>query len=220
MKHRVVLIATVIAMALAGCATTSPEGETTQNRTATGAIIGAVAGAIIGNNTGRAGSNTAIGAIVGAGAGAAIGHSMDEQEREMKAKLAEQERQHQVEIERAREDVLKVTMSNEVMFDFGRAEIKPSFGKTLNNVADVLQRYSNSRIVVVGHTDSVGSDSYNQQLSEKRAEAVVAYLSSRGVAQSRMIAKGAGEKEPRATNDSESGRQLNRRVELFIQPQG
>lgn len=220
MTYRSLFVSAVAAAVLAGCTTTGPTGETTQNRAGTGAIIGAVAGAIIGHNTGNGDRGRILGAAVGAGAGALIGKSMDDQERELKARLAEQDRQHQIEIERAREDVLKVTMSSEVVFDFGRAEIKPTFGKTLDNVADVLKRYSNSRIVVVGHTDSVGSDSYNQTLSEKRAAAVVAYLSSRGVAQSRLVAQGAGEKEPRASNDTEAGRQLNRRVELFIQPQG
>ena len=113
---------------------------------------------------------------------------------------------------------MKIDIANEVSFDFGRAEIKPTFRSTLDKVGGVLQRYPNSIVHVVGHTDSVGSDAYNQQLSEQRALAVIDYLASIGVARDRLRSEGRGESEPRDTNATEAGRQLNRRVELYVKP--
>ena len=206
------VLAVAIVVALTGCAADDPN-----RRTKTGAAIGAVAGAVLGHqlddDAGRF-----VGAAVGAVAGGAVGNYMDRQEREFDAALAEEQRQNAIEIERLQDETLKIDIANEVSFDFGRADIKSSFRPTLDKVSGVLKRYERSIVHVVGHTDSVGSDAYNQRLSEQRAAAVVDYLASTGVARERLRAEGRGETEPRESNATEAGRQLNRRVELFVKP--
>lgn len=200
------------ALALAGCAADDPH-----QRAKTGAAVGAVAGAILGHqlddDAGRF-----VGAAVGGLAGAAVGNYMDKQEQEFDRALAEEQRQNEIEVQRLKDDTLKIDISNEVSFDFARAELKPSFRPTLDKVAEVLKRYPKSVVHVVGHTDSVGSDAYNQRLSEQRAESVVAYLAGAGVQRERLRAEGRGETEPRDSNATEAGRQLNRRVELYVKP--
>ena len=206
------VLAVAMVVALAGCAADDPN-----KRTKTGAAIGAIAGAVLGHqlddDAGRF-----VGAAVGAVAGGAVGNYMDRQEREFDAALAEEQRQNAIEIERLQDETLKIDIANEVSFDFGRADIKSSFRPTLDKVSGVLKRYERSIVHVVGHTDSVGSDAYNQRLSEQRAAAVVDYLASTGVARERLRAEGRGETEPRESNATEAGRQLNRRVELFVKP--
>ncbi|MCA1803946.1 MAG: OmpA family protein [Xanthomonadaceae bacterium] len=103
-------------------------------------------------------------------------------------------------------------------FDFGKADLKPAFLPTLDKVADLLHRYDRTVVHVIGHTDNVGSESYNQGLSERRAQSVVTYLTNRGIAWQRLVTEGRGMREPRASNATEAGRQLNRRVELLIKP--
>ncbi|MEM7379438.1 MAG: OmpA family protein, partial [Pseudomonadota bacterium] len=122
----------------------------------------------------------------------------------------------QVEVQRVREDLLRLTLDSEVSFDFDSADIKPAFSNSLDKVADVLLKYTESQVRIVGHTDSIGSESYNQVLSERRAAAVERYLVSAGVNPTRLSSSGAGESQPREANDTEAGRQLNRRVEIFI----
>ena len=206
------VIAIAAAVTLAGCATDDPN-----RRAKTGAAVGAVAGAILGHqlddDAGRF-----VGAAVGGLAGAAVGNYMDKQEQAFDSALAEEQRQNEIEVQRLKDDTLKIDISSEVSFDFARAEIKPSFKPTLDKVADVLKRYPKSVVHVVGHTDSVGSDAYNQRLSEQRAEAVAAYLAGAGVQRERLRAEGRGEAEPRDSNATEAGRQLNRRVELYVKP--
>lgn len=206
------VIVVAVAVALAGCAADDPN-----KRAKTGAAIGAVAGAILGHQLDDD-SGRFVGAAVGALAGAAVGNYMDKQQQEFDSALATEQQNNQVEIQRLQDETLKIDISNEVSFDFARAEIKSSFRPTLDKVADVLKRYPNSVVHVVGHTDSIGSDAYNQRLSEQRAEAVVSYLASAGVARDRLRAEGRGETEPRDTNATEAGRQLNRRVELYVKP--
>lgn len=207
---KVIIVA--IAIALSGCAANDP-----YQRTKTGAAIGAVAGAVLGHQLdGRSGRY--VGAAVGALAGGAVGNYMDKQEQEFGAALADEQSQNAVEVQRLQDETLKIDIANEVSFDFGRAEIKPSFRTTLDKVGGVLQRYPNSVVHVVGHTDSVGSDATNQRLSEQRALAVVDYLASIGIARDRLRSEGRGETEPRDTNATEAGRQLNRRVELYVKP--
>ena len=123
----------------------------------------------------------------------------------------------QAELERVRDDLLKLTMSDAISFDFGSATIKPTFKPTMYKLAEVLRKYDRNDITIVGHTDALGSDSYNQTLSERRAAAVRAELSALGVPSDRIRAIGRGEFEPRADNGSEAGRQLNRRVEIMVQ---
>ncbi|MBI5040175.1 MAG: OmpA family protein [Gammaproteobacteria bacterium] len=210
--HLKKIIALAVAVTLAGCAADDPN-----KRAKTGAAIGAVAGAVLGHQLDSR-SGRYVGAAVGALTGAAVGNYMDKQQQEFDSALAEEQRQNTVNMQRMQDDSLKIDISNEVSFDFARAEIKSSFRPTLDKVGDVLKRYPNSIVHVVGHTDSVGSDAYNQRLSEQRAQSVVDYLASIGVARERLRAEGRGETEPRDTNATEAGRQLNRRVELYVKP--
>jgi len=200
------------AIGLVGCATDDP------NRQAkTGAVIGAVAGAIIGHQIDGS-SGRFVGAALGALGGGLVGNYMDQQQRDFERALQQEREQNQLEIERMRDDTLKLSLDAEVSFDFDRAEIKRAFGPSLSKLADVLLKYDRTVVHVVGFTDSTGSAGYNQRLSERRAQSVVSFLSARGVPADRLRSEGRGASEPRATNDTEAGRQLNRRVEIYVKP--
>jgi len=211
-----------LVVSLASCVTTpnDPNAQAKQ-KGAMGAAMGAIAGAVIGyqgDHSGGALKGALIGAAAGGALGAGVGHYMDKQQAEFERQLATEQRSHQVEIERLRNENLKITMSSEVSFDFNSARVTPAFGTTLDKVGDILQRYNRSTVTIIGHTDNVGSDTYNQRLSEQRAESVARYIEGRGVERGRVFTEGRGESEPRASNASEAGRQLNRRVEMIIQP--
>jgi outer membrane protein OmpA-like peptidoglycan-associated protein len=206
------------ALLLAAC-TTHADGTQSVNKTAVGAGVGALAGGVLGNrlDKDKRGRGTVIGAVAGAAAGGGIGYLMDRQEAELREQLASERTDHAIELERVRDDLLKLTMANEISFDFGSAAIKPTFKPTMSKLAEVLRKYDRNEITIIGHTDSTGSDSYNQVLSERRAVAVRDELTSLGVPPSRLRAIGRGEFEPRADNGNEAGRQLNRRVEIMVQ---
>ena len=206
------------ALLLAAC-TTHADGTQSVNKTAVGAGVGALAGGVLGNrlDKDKRGRGTVIGAVAGAAAGGGIGYLMDRQEAELREQLASERTDHAIELERVRDDLLKLTMANEISFDFGSAAIKPTFKPTMYKLAEVLRKYDRNEITFIGHTDSTGSDSYNQVLSERRAVAVREELTSLGVPPSRLRAIGRGEFEPRADNGNEAGRQLNRRVEIMVQ---
>lgn len=219
--RKLVVLPLITALGLVGCATTntqngsSSEGES--NNTATGAIIGGIIGGIIANNTGnRSTGRTAVGVIAGAAAGGAIGNAMDKKEQQIRQISAERDAKS-MEVERLRDDLLRVSVSSEASFAFDRSDIKPEFKPTLNKVANVLRGDPNVRITIIGFTDSVGSESYNQRLSERRARATADYLISQGVSSSQIVSKGLGESEPRASNSTEAGRAQNRRVEIYLQ---
>ncbi len=201
---------TVTALALTACAADDPN-----QRAKVGAAVGAVAGAVIGNQA-RSDRGKIVGAVAGAAAGAAIGNYMDKQQQALEEQLAAERQAHQIELERVREDTIKLNLSSEVSFDYDSASLKPSFYPALDKIADVIRQHDQTSVEIVGHTDSRGSEAYNQRLSEKRAEAVANYLIQRGVDPSRITTSGRGESEPRGTNSTEAGRQLNRRVEIFL----
>ncbi|MBW1989436.1 MAG: OmpA family protein [Deltaproteobacteria bacterium] len=185
-----------------------------QSKTAKGAGIGAAtgaaAGAIIGSTQGEVGKGAVIGGLLGAGIGAGIGKYLDEQEKELK-KVPDATVQRQ-------EDRLVVTMQNSILFDTDSAAINPGSYDTLTQIAGVLKKYPRSEIIVKGYTDATGSERYNQQLSERRADAVENFLIAQGVSGGRITAIGFGESMPVASNETEAGRQANRRVELEIRP--
>jgi outer membrane protein OmpA-like peptidoglycan-associated protein len=203
---------------LAAC-TTHADGTQSVNKTAVGAGVGALAGGVLGNrlDKDKRGRGTVIGAAAGAAAGAGIGYLMDRQEAELREQLANERTDHAIELERVREDLLKLTLSNEISFDFDSAAIKPAFKPTMYKLAEVLRKYDRNEITIIGHTDATGAEGYNQQLSERRAVAVRDELVTLGVPGSRLRAFGRGELEPRADNGNEAGRQLNRRVEIMVQ---
>jgi outer membrane protein OmpA-like peptidoglycan-associated protein len=115
-------------------------------------------------------------------------------------------------------DVVRITMTSATAFDTNSTDIKPGFYTTLDKVSDVVVRYGKTTMTVVGHTDNVGSDKYNQDLSLRRAHSVAHYFETKRVDPVRMAVSGKGESEPAASNNSESGRQSNRRVEIYVEP--
>jgi outer membrane protein OmpA-like peptidoglycan-associated protein len=183
------------------------------NNNERGAVIGAGAGAavggVIGNNTGSTARGAIIGAVVGGAAGAIIGHQMDQQAKELDQSIAG------AKVERVGEGI-EVTFDSGLLFDFDSDRIKPEAAKNLQELARSLNKFGNSNLLIVGHTDSQGEDAYNMSLSQRRANAASAYLQSQGVPVARISTSGRGESEPVATNDTDAGRQLNRRVEVAI----
>jgi len=200
---------------LAGCSTTNPyTGEQQTSKAAVGAGVGAVAGAVIGAMKGD--RETAIkGALIGGAAGGGIGYYMDVQE----AQLREQLQGTGVSVTRAGEEII-LNMPGNVTFSSGSAAVRADFYRVLDSVVLVINKYKKTAVNVVGHTDSVGSDASNQQLSEQRAWAVASYLTSRGVEATRVRSYGQGENRPVADNGSEAGRAANRRVEITLSPTG
>lgn len=184
-------------------------------KTKRGAVVGGVAGAIVGgvlgNNrgSGNAKRGAVIGGAVGAATGAIVGAMMDRQEKELRQIEG-------VNVSRVGEDELKVTVKNEVLFDFNSSALRSASRSSLREMADVFDKYPDTTIRVEGHTDSIGSASYNERLSERRAASVERYLEGMGVRSSRIDAIGYGESQPRASNSTARGRQLNRRVEIHI----
>ncbi len=184
-----------------------------QRGTAVGVASGAVLGGILGNNVGR-GGNGAIGAvlggIVGGVAGNVIGNKMDKQAREIKETLPG------AEVERVG-DGIKITLNESIVnFDFNSSALTSTAKTNLDKLAQVLTNNPDTNINIYGHTDSKGTDEYNMNLSERRADAVRSYLSGKGIASNRLFAKGEGEAMPVATNDTDAGRAKNRRVEFAI----
>lgn len=212
-KLRLPVLACAVAVMLGGCATENDPNQ----RAKVGAAVGAIAGAVLGHQLDD-GAGKWVGAAVGALAGAGVGHYMDNQQQEFEVAMQREREANQLEIERLRDDTLKLTVDSEVSFDFGKADIKPAFRSSLDKLAQLLLKYDRTVVHVVGHTDSVGSDGYNQELSERRAQSVGDYLANYGVPRERLRTEGRGEREPRADNATEAGRQLNRRVELFVKP--
>ena len=192
-------------VSLGGCAS--------MNNKERGAIVGAATGAAAGGLIGRANGSTARGAIIGAAvggtAGAIIGHQMDQQAKELEQNIPN------ARVERVGEGI-QVTFNSGLLYDFDSDRVKPAAADNLRELARSLDKYPNSDLLIVGHTDDVGSDSYNQSLSERRAEAAAQYLAGQGVARARVRTKGLGESEPVVPNDGEAGRERNRRVEVAI----
>ena len=199
----------------AACTTDPETGERRISKTAIGGIGGALGGYLLGDIVGgrRDRTEKIVGAGIGGIAGAAIGAYMDKQEREMRARTAGTD----VEVVRQGDDLL-LNIPSGVNFAYNSAAAEPRFRATLDRVASVLSEYNQSYIDVYGHTDSTGSDSYNQGLSERRAVSVADYLSSRGVAPARIATRGFGETQPIESNETEEGRAANRRVEIKIVP--
>jgi outer membrane protein OmpA-like peptidoglycan-associated protein len=202
----------IAVLLLSACAANDP-----YRRTKTGAGVGAVAGAVLGHQIDDD-LGAAIGAAVGALAGGGVGNYMDRQQRAFEQALADERQRNNLEIQRLRDGSLKLDIPSEVSFDFDSASIKPIFTPTLDKVGNILRQYDRTVVHVIGHTDSVGSDSYNLQLSQRRANNVADFLASQGVVPQRLRTEGRGERQPRASNADPQGRELNRRVELFIKP--
>lgn len=207
--------ATASVLAISACAPLTDPNNPNRN-TQQGALIGAAAGALVGVAAGddpeerRRGA--AIGAAVGAGGGALIGQRLDRQEAALRASLGSN-----VGITNTGEQLI-VTMPQDILFATDSATLTGSLQSDLRALATNLNQYPNTTVNVIGHTDSTGDASYNQGLSQRRAQAVASTLVSSGVASSRINAFGRGETSPVASNDTAIGRQQNRRVEIVITP--
>lgn len=206
------------AVAVTGCTTTNPHsGETQRAKTTTGAgvgaAVGAVAGALSGDGSSSRRDRALIGAAVGAAAGSGIGYYMDRQE----AQLRERLQGTGIGVEREGDNIV-LNMPSSVTFGFDSSELTSDARMALNDAANVMRDYPETRITVAGHTDSKGAEDYNQRLSEKRAQAVGNYLMQGNVARQRINIVGYGESQPVASNDSEQGRAQNRRVEITLTP--
>jgi outer membrane protein OmpA-like peptidoglycan-associated protein len=212
MKKSVVI---ALAVVLAGCATEGPLGHRE-----TGAIIGAVGGAVVGavaydRNRSK---GALIGAVGGALAGGAVGRYMDDQKRDLEKNLSQEIKLGQARVEKLANDVVRVTMTNQTAFETNSAQIKSGFHSTMDKLADVVVRYNKTSLTIVGHTDDVGTNEYNQKLSQRRALSVAQYLEGKQVNSLRLAISGKGETQPIATNNTEGGRQANRRVEIYVEP--
>lgn len=196
-------IVATVALIASGCA---------MNAKTKGAIIGAgtgaVAGGVIGNQSGHTATGAIIGAAVGGAAGAIIGHQMDQQAKELEQNIPG------ARVARVGEGI-QVTFDSGLMFAFDSDQVRGPARSNLDALASSLTKYKESDLMIVGHTDDVGSTSYNQTLSERRAYAASSYLRSHGVSR-RIDTVGRGEYEPVSTNTSDEGRQQNRRVEVAI----
>ncbi|MDQ6609040.1 MAG: OmpA family protein [Bacteroidota bacterium] len=203
-KHFIV-IAAVAGVVASGCSTATKSQK--------GAVIGggggAVIGAVIGNATGNTARGAIIGAVLGGVGGAVIGHKMDKQAEEMKKVLGD------AEVRREGEGII-INFKEKVLFGYDKSELGTSATTNLSKLVEILNRYPDTNIEIIGHTDNKGSNEYNQGLSERRANAVVNYLNSNGINNSRLTAIGKGETDPIVSNDTEDGRAQNRRVEFVI----
>jgi outer membrane protein OmpA-like peptidoglycan-associated protein len=193
------------AFALSACASLNNKEK--------GGIIGASGGAVVGGAIGKANGSTAkgaiLGAVVGGAAGMIIGHQMDKQAEELKQNIPG------AVVERVGEGI-QVTFASGLLFEFDSDQVRADARTNLRNLAMSLYKYPGSELLIAGHTDSVGTDAYNLQLSQRRSEAAAAYLTEQGVSRARITARGLGETEPVAPNASEAGRTRNRRVEVAI----
>jgi outer membrane protein OmpA-like peptidoglycan-associated protein len=193
------------------CATSTDDPNKKTKRGATiGAVAGAIAGAVIGNQSGNNRTGAVVGAAAGAAVGAAVGRRMDKQEQELRQIEG-------VEVTRPSEGQIDVRLTNDILFDHNSASLRGASRSTLDDLGDNFRQYPDNRLIVEGHTDSTGTDAYNQKLSEQRASSVADYLIDRGVSASKITVYGFGEARPKAGNDTAEGRQLNRRVEIHIQ---
>jgi|TARA_R100000501_G_scaffold10060_1_gene19714 outer membrane protein OmpA-like peptidoglycan-associated protein len=212
---KLLALAASSSLVLAGCVTNPETGNQRIARPAVtgaaGAGLGAALGAIIGGKSNR--TEVLVGTGIGALAGAGVGVYLDNQEK----KLRERTAGTGIDVER-QGDSLLLQMPSQVTFGVDSAIINESFRPALNEVASVLQEYDKTFVDVYGHTDSTGSDAYNLTLSQRRAESVSTYLAANGVQRARIATQGYGETQPIASNDTESGRAQNRRVEIKLVP--
>jgi outer membrane protein OmpA-like peptidoglycan-associated protein len=216
MKKKNIALAAAFLILSTSCAS-MPQTKTGQGGVY-GAAGGAAAGAAIGQAIGRDTEGTlwgaAIGAALGGMTGAGVGKMMDNQERDMRTALASSEAASV----RREGDLLSVMFKSDMTFDVNSATVRPGLYAEIDRVANVMRQYPQTLIRVEGHTDSTGSEEYNMNLSKRRAQAVADLLVQRNVSSARIELVGYGETAPIASNETEAGRQMNRRVEIKIAP--
>ncbi|MDH3287513.1 MAG: OmpA family protein [Betaproteobacteria bacterium] len=210
-KTRFIAATAIGALTLSGCA-----GMTqTESDTAKGAGIGAAAGAVIGGISGG-GRRAAKGAAIGAAVGAAGGYIWSKNMQEQKRAMEDATKGTGVEVSKTPDNQLKLEIPSDISFDVGKAAIKPRMRPVLDNFAQNLNRYPDSNVRIIGHTDSTGSDAINNPLSVNRAASTRDYLVARSVAMNRIAIDGRGAREPVADNNTVQGRAMNRRVEIYV----
>jgi outer membrane protein OmpA-like peptidoglycan-associated protein len=195
----------LLALSVSACSMLNKKGQ----GALVGAGVGGAVGAVVGNQTGSTARGAIIGAAVGGLAGGIIGHQMDQQAKEIQQNIPG------ATVQRVGEGIA-VTFASSMLYDFDSDVVLAAAATNLRNLAASLGKYPNTDILIVGHTDATGSADYNQGLSQRRATAAANYLIAQGVAATRVRTAGRGEMEPIATNDTEFGRQTNRRVEIAI----
>jgi outer membrane protein OmpA-like peptidoglycan-associated protein len=205
-KMKILLLTSALAVSVImyGCSASN---------TVKGGVIGGVAGGVVGGVIGNELGNTALGAIIGAAvggtAGVLIGRHMDKQAEEMERDI------ENAKIERVGEGI-KITFDSGILFEYDSSTLQPEAKTNIRKLAVILNKYPDTNILITGHTDSDGTEQYNQSLSERRAKAVSDYSMSQGISSSRISVIGLGENEPVASNDTNYGKQLNRRVEIAV----
>lgn len=215
--RKMILAFAAVTLGLSGCMTYDPyTGEEKTSSATKGSIIGAIGGAAVGAATSSRsdrGKGALIGAAGGAAVGGGIGYYMDRQEAELRHRLEGTG----VRVVR-NGDEIELVMPGNVTFDTNQSTIRPGFNDTLSSVSLVLKEFDKTIIQIEGHTDSTGAESYNQLLSERRASSVRDFLLNQGIEPRRTRAVGYGQRYPIASNESASGREQNRRVELTLVP--
>lgn len=211
MRNKLIVGSALVAFVLGGCANMTE----TQKGTAKGAGIGAGVGAVVGAIAGK-GKGAAIGAAVGAGVGAVAGNVWTKRQEEQKRQMEEATAGTGVAVTQTSDNRLKLDIPSDISFAVGRADIQSNFRTILDTFATSLANTPNSNVTIIGHTDSTGTDAVNNPLSLNRAASVRDYLSSRGVASSRVVIDGRGSREPIASNDTAANKAKNRRVEIFV----
>lgn len=204
-RHSVLVPLLAVGLLLGGCSSLS----NTEKGAAAGAAAGGAAGAAIGEAIGETAKGAVLGAMIGGTAGAIIGQRMDKKAEELDEEL------ENAEVQRVGEGIV-VTFDSGILFDFDSVALRENAEENLSEFANSMREFPETEILIVGHTDSIGSDAYNQRLSERRAQSAGSYLVEQGLDWNRLRLEGRGETEPVATNETEEGRQQNRRVEVAI----
>jgi outer membrane protein OmpA-like peptidoglycan-associated protein len=215
---KIILLIIVSLFSLQACMTQDAyTGQNKVNNTTKGAGLGALGGALVGvltaDNAKDRRKNALIGAGIGAVGGGGVGYYMDRQETQLRNRL----RSTGVSVTRQGNNII-LNMPGNITFGSGKSDIKPGFYGVLNSVSVVLKEFNQTGVNIAGHTDSTGSDSLNQKLSNDRANSVLQYLAGQGVAYGRLRAYGYGESQPIASNNTDAGRAQNRRVEITLSP--
>lgn len=204
--------ALLLVLSSVGCATDDPN-----RRAKTGLVVGATVGAIVGNQSSSK-NGKFVGAAIGAVTGAAVGSYMDKQQRQLEERLASERARDDIRLTRIDEETLRLDLDSASTFAINSAAIRSDFKASLDKVAGVIDEYDRTAVHVIGHTDNTGTESYNQKLSEQRADAVTRLLVSEGVQRERTRAAGRGELSPVDDNATRAGRSRNRRVEIYLKP--
>lgn len=217
MKRTLLVVASI---SLAGCAADGSMGSMNRPYMEPGIFIGAAGGALLGAAAYKQDrtKGAIIGAIGGGIAGGAVGAYMDNQKKDLEKNLEREIKARQARVDKLQNNIVRVTMTSDTGFATNSADIRPGFNSTMDKIADVVKRYGKTTLTIAGHTDDVGSNQYNQGLSERRALSVARYFEARGVQGVRLATVGKGETMPIDSNTTEGGRASNRRVEIYVEP--